>query len=238
MDLSENFAEVRGKIAEAARRAGRSEAEVTLIAVTKTHPPEAVEAAAACGQRVFGENRVQEGLAKMSLLPGHLEWHLIGHLQKNKVRHALGAFPVIHSIDSLELAEAANRLAAERGLFPKVMLEINLARESTKHGFTPEGLRAELEAVLELDRLQITGLMCIPPLAPKAELSRPYFVKLRELRDDLAARCDFPLPDLSMGMSNDYEIAVEEGATLVRVGSALFGERQGKTWRPVIAAED
>lgn len=237
MDLSENFAQVRARIAEAAGRSGRSADEITLIAVSKTQPPEAVQAAIDCGQRVFGENRVQEGVAKARMLPGNLEWHLIGHLQKNKIKHALGVFPVIHGVDSLELAREINKLAAQRGLFPRVMLEINLAKESTKYGFTPEALKAEIEEVLELERLQITGLMCIPPQVPKAELSRPYFAKLRALRDDLATSWKFPLPDLSMGMSSDYAVAIEEGATLVRVGTALFGERTGSTWRPVEADE-
>ena len=238
MDLTENFAIVRNKIAEAAARSGRAAEEITLIAVSKTQPPEAVQAAIDCGQRVFGENRVQEGVAKARLLPGNLEWHLIGHLQSNKVKQALGAFPVIHGVDSLELAQVINKLAGERGLFPKVMLEINLAKESTKYGFTPEALKQEIEEVLDLERLQITGLMCIPPMVAKAELSRPYFAKLRALRDDLATSWKFPLPDLSMGMSSDYAIAIEEGATLVRIGTALFGDRKGSTWRPVAADED
>jgi pyridoxal phosphate enzyme (YggS family) len=238
MDLTENFQRVRENITEAARRSGRHPEEITLIAVSKTQPPEAVQAAIDCGQRVFGENRVQEGVAKARLLPGNLEWHLIGHLQKNKVKHALGMFHVVHGVDSLELAQAIDRLAAERGLFPKVMLEINLAQESTKHGFTPENLKGELEDVLSLERLQITGLMCIPPIVPKAELARPYFAKLRALRDDLAVSFKFPLPDLSMGMSGDYAVAIEEGATHVRVGTALFGERKGVTWRPEMPVED
>lgn len=238
MDIAERFATVRQNIAEAAAKAGRQPGEITLIAVSKTHPPETVQAAVECGQRVFGENRVQEGVAKAALLPGSLEWHLIGHLQKNKVRHALGVFRVLHGIDSLELAQAVDRIAAERGLFPKVFLEVNLAAESTKHGFTPARLQEQLEEIVSLERLHITGLMCIPPLVPKADLARPYFAQLRELRDTLAAQFQCPLPDLSMGMSMDFAVAIEEGATYVRVGSSLFGERQGTTWRPATPEGD
>lgn len=237
MDLSENFESVHGKMAAAANRAGRSAEEITLVAVSKTQPPETIRAAMECGQRVFGENRVQEAQAKMGLLPSSIEWHLLGHLQKNKVKHVLDRFALIHSVDSLELAQVIDRLAAERGVFPKVLLEVNLARESTKHGFVYEDLPGQLEDILELDRLQITGLMCIPPQVPKAEEARPHFIKMRELRDRLATEFAFPLPELSMGMSGDYEIAIEEGATIIRVGTALFGPRQGSTWRPAPADE-
>jgi len=234
--LVERLAAVRAEIAAAAARAGRTEGDVTLIAVSKTHPPENIAEAIDAGQLVFGENRVQEARAKIPLLPGRARWHFIGHLQKNKVRHALPLFELIHGVDSLELARDVNRIADEAGVFPKVLLEINVAGEATKFGFTPPRLWAQLEELLALDRLQIDGLMCIPPPGPRAEDSRKYFVTLRDLRDALQAEARVPLPQLSMGMSGDFAVAVEEGATLVRVGTAIFGERSGKTWKPDAAS--
>ncbi len=230
--LAERLAAVRATLADAAARAGRTADEVTLIAVSKTHPPEIIAEAIEAGQLVFGENRVQEARAKIPLLPGRARWHFIGHLQKNKIRHALPLFELIHGVDSLELARDLDRIAGEAGVFPKVLLEINVAGEATKFGFTPPKLRAQLEELLALERLQIDGLMCIPPPGPRAEDSRKYFVTLRELRDALQTEARVPLPQLSMGMSGDYAVAVEEGATLVRVGTAIFGERSGKTWKP------
>jgi pyridoxal phosphate enzyme (YggS family) len=230
--LVERLAGIRTQLAEAAARSGRAWEDVTLIAVSKTNPPEAVAEAIDAGQLVFGENRVQEARAKIPLLPGRARWHLIGHLQKNKIRHALPLFELIHGLDSLELAQDMNRIAGEMGVFPKVLLEINVAGEATKFGFTPPKLWAQLEELLTLDRLQIDGLMCIPPPGPRAEDSRKYFVTLRDLRDALQAEARVPLPQLSMGMSGDFAVAVEEGATLVRVGTAIFGERSGKTWKP------
>lgn len=175
---------------------------------------------------------MQEARAKVPLLPGRARWHFIGHLQKNKIRHALPLFELFHGVDSLELARDFDRIAAEAGVFPKVLLEVNVAGEATKFGFTPAKLRAQIEELLALERLQIDGLMCIPPPGPRAEDSRKYFVTLRELRDALENEARVPLPQLSMGMSGDYAVAVEEGATLVRVGTAIFGERTGKTWKP------
>ena len=181
---------------------------------------------------VFGENRVQEGRAKALLLPGALRWHLIGHLQSNKIRQALGVFERSQGVDTVELARAVNRVAGELGLFPKVFLEVNVAGEGSKFGFQPEALRAAMEEILCLDRLAVDGLMTIAPYADDAEDSRRYFAALRELRDGLAREFGVPLPELSMGMSGDFPVAIEEGATFVRVGTALFGVRQGKTWRP------
>jgi pyridoxal phosphate enzyme (YggS family) len=234
--LAERFDAVRQAIAEAAARAGRSAEEVTLVAVSKTHPPEALAEAIDAGQLVFGENRVQEARAKIPLLPGRARWHFIGHLQKNKIRHALPLFELLHGIDSLELARDLDRIAGEAGVFPKVLLEINVAGEATKFGFTPPKLWAQLEELLALERLQIEGLMCIPPPGPLPEDSRKYFVTLRDLRDALQTEARVPLPQLSMGMSGDYAVAVEEGATLVRVGTAIFGDRHGKTWKPQAAS--
>lgn len=233
--LADRLAAVRSQIAEAAARAGRNADEITLVAVSKTHPPEAVAEAIDAGQLLFGESRVQEARAKIPLLPGRARWHFIGHLQRNKIRHALPLFELLHGIDSLELARDVDRIAGEAGVFPKVLLEINVAGEATKFGFTPAKLREQLEEVLALDRLQIDGLMCIPPPGPRPEDSRKYFVALRELREALQTEARLPLPQLSMGMSGDYAVAAEEGATLVRVGTAIFGDRAGKTWKPQAA---
>ena len=231
-DLSETLAALRESIAAAARRSGRQPEDVELVAVSKTHPPEDVRALAAAGQTVFGESRVQEARAKIPLSPGRLTWHFLGRLQKNKVRAALPLFELIHSVDSLDLARQINRVAEEESLRPRVLLEVNVAGEATKFGFSPGDLRAEIEELVALERLEIAGLMALAPLAREAEHSRPYFEKLRELRDELAGQAGVGLPELSMGMSGDYLVAIEEGATLVRVGSALFGARTGKQWKP------
>jgi hypothetical protein len=231
-DCHARLAQVRETIATAAAKSGRSAGDVQLIAVSKTHPPESVLALLDAGQTLFGESRVQEAKAKIPLLPARARWHFIGHLQKNKIRHALPLFELFHGIDSLELAHDFNRIAPEVGAFPHVLLEINVAAESSKFGFSPAKARAAMEDLLALDRIAIDGLMCLPPLAPKAEDSRKYFVALRELRDQLQSEFRVPLPQLSMGMSGDFAIAVEEGATYVRVGTAIFGERSGKTWKP------
>ena len=224
-EIATNLERVLQRVAEAARKSGRAADQVELVAVSKTHPAEKVQAAFEAGQMLFGESRVQEARAKIPLLPSRLRWHFIGHLQKNKIRHALPLFEMFHGIDSLELAQDMQRIAEEDGLQPRVLLEVNVAGEGSKHGFTPEAVRRDLEAVLSLGRLTIEGLMTIPPFAPEAEASRPYFVALRELRDQLQADFDVRLPQLSMGMSGDYTVAIEEGATLVRVGTAIFGER-------------
>src|SRR5438132_2944168 len=201
-------------------------ADIELVAVTKTHPAEIVCEAIGVGQVVFGESKVQEARVKIPLLRSNLRWHFIGHLQKNKIRHALPLFEMIHSVDSLDLAQAIDRIAHENGLHPRILLEVNVAGEGSKFGFKATMLRAELEALLMLPRLSVEGLMCIPPRAEQAETSRKYFVELRELRDALEKEFQVKLPQLSMGMTNDYSVAVEEGATLVRVGTAIFGERR------------
>ncbi len=231
-NVAERLDTVRSAIAEAAARAGRQAEEIELVAVSKSHPPEAVHAVIDTGQLLFGESRVQEARAKIPLLPGRARWHFIGHLQKNKIRHALPLFELFHGIDSLEIARDLDRVASETGVFPRALLEVNVAGEGSKFGFSPTKLREQMEALLGLERLQIEGLMCVPPPVPKAEEARRYFAALRTLRDQLQGECRVPLPRLSMGMSGDYAVAVEEGATLVRVGTALFGERSGKTWKP------
>lgn len=220
------------KIDAAAKKSGRIRDDVELVAVSKTHSPDAIQTVADAGQNVFGESRVQEAQAKMSLLPGRLRWHFIGHLQKNKIRAALPLFELFHSLDSLELARQFQRIATEDGHRPRVLLEVNVAGEASKFGFSPANLRSQLDEILCFDRLDVQGLMAMAPFAPKAEHSRPYFAQLRELRDALQSEAKVGLPHLSMGMSNDYLVAIEEGATLVRVGSAIFGDRTGKKWTP------
>jgi len=224
-DLPAGLQAIRDRITTAASKAGRDPASVELLAVSKTFPVESIREAMDAGQFLFGENKVQEVLAKAPLLSAKVEWHLIGHLQSNKVRKILPVVRCIHSIDSLSLARDVDRIAAELGLFSKVFIEVNLAAESTKHGFNAETLRSNLEALYALRRLEIQGLMCIPPFDPDPTQSRPYFIQLRELRDELEKLGGAPLPLLSMGMSHDFEIAIEEGSTIVRVGSAIFGDR-------------
>jgi len=223
--IAENLERVREQIAQAAAKAGRAGDEIQLVAITKTHDAEKVREAIEAGQILFGESRVQEARAKIPELPSNLRWHFVGHLQKNKIRHALPLFEMIHSVDSLALAEDINRIAEEEGMHPRVLLEVNVAGEGSKFGFDPEKLGNEMEALLALPRLSIEGLMTIPPIVEEAEASRKYFVDLRELRDALEQDFDLKLQQLSMGMTNDFAIAAEEGATLVRVGTAIFGER-------------
>jgi hypothetical protein len=227
-NIAENLETVRADIAESVRRSGRLAGSVELIAVSKTHPPEIVRQAVDAGQLLFGENRVQEAKAKIPDLPAKLRWHLIGHLQTNKIRQALPLFEVIHGVDSVELLHEIQRIAGDLGLYPRVLLQVNVAGESSKYGFSPQRLCSEVEQISRADRVQIEGLMTIPPLAPNAEDSRRYFVQLRQLRDRLETEFRLPLPHLSMGMSSDYRVAVEEGATYVRVGTAIFGERRAK----------
>lgn len=220
-----NLEQVRERIADAAKKSGRSIAAIELVAISKTHEAEKVRAAFDAGQLLFGESRVQEARAKIPLLPSAARWHFVGRLQRNKIRHALPLFELFHSVDSVELARDMNRIADEEGLHPRVLLEVNVAGEGSKIGFTPEGLSRQMETLLELPRLTFEGLMTIPPLAPEAEESRRHFVALRGLRDRFEAQFQIKLPQLSMGMSGDFLVAIEENATLVRVGTAIFGQR-------------
>jgi pyridoxal phosphate enzyme (YggS family) len=224
-NIATNLAEIRDQIASAARRAGRDPSSVRLVAVSKTHPAEAVAAAVGAAQRVFGESRVQEAREKIPGCPPGLEWHFIGHLQKNKVRQALPLFSFFHSVDSTVLAEAINRIAGETGKPVEGLLEVNVSGEHTKYGFTPDELRAAFPALTKLPHLRIRGLMTMAPYSDNPEDARPVFRALRELRDELQSAHGYPLPELSMGMSGDFEPAIEEGATLVRVGSSIFGAR-------------
>jgi PLP dependent protein len=225
--LPERLARIHARIEEACRRGGRPPGSVVLVGASKTQPVAALAAAWGAGLRVFGENRVQEAMAKSPELPVGIEWHLIGPLQSNKVRPAVELFRAVHSIDRPRIAEALDREAAARGRTLDGFLEINLGGEESKHGFSPEGLADAVRPLAGLTHLRIVGLMAIPPQGDDPEDSRPWFRQLRALRDDLAARPEWTgFPGwLSMGMSDDFEVAVEEGATHVRVGTALFGPR-------------
>jgi pyridoxal phosphate enzyme (YggS family) len=227
LDLRARLDGVRDRIARAAGRAGRDPASIRLVAVSKTFPAEHVRAAAAAGQLDFGENKVQEAVPKIQGTADlGLTWHLVGHLQSNKARKAASHFDFIHSIDDIELIQRIEEAALSAGRRVDALIQVDLAGESTKHGATPSELVAILEASRECRALRITGLMLLPP-ALDPESTRPYFRALRALRDDLVARGLDPamLADLSMGMSHDFEVAIEEGATIVRVGSAIFGAR-------------
>jgi PLP dependent protein len=228
ISIADNLERVRTQIADAAAKSGRSANDVELVAITKTHPAEKVREAIEAGQTLFGESRVQEARAKISELPSTTRWHFVGHLQRNKIRHALPLFEMCHSIDSLALAQDMDRIAEEEGMHPRVLLEVNVAGEGSKFGFATDRLREQMEALLALPRLSIEGLMCIPPLAVEEEDSRKFFVQVRELRDSLEKEFNMKLPQLSMGMTQDFAIGIDEGATLVRVGTAIFGERSKK----------
>ena len=227
-DIADRFRQISRSIEEACRRSGRRPQDVILVGASKTQPAAVLAEAWRAGLRVFGENRVQEAIAKSRELTGYdIEWHLIGPLQSNKVKPALDLFRTVHSIDRPRIAEALDQEAGRRGLRISGLLEINLGNEESKHGFSPEGLADAVRPLADLEHLKIVGLMAIPPQADDPEGSRPWFRKLRELRDELGARPEWPgFPGwLSMGMSHDFEVAVEEGATHVRVGTLLFGAR-------------
>ena len=223
--IATNLTEVRQRIDAACRRAGREPQSVELIAVSKTFPVSDIAEAVKAGQQVFGESRLQEAEAKIDALPASLSWHFIGGVQRNKVRKILQKFGVIHAIDSLRLAGYVNGIAGELGHAAEIFLQVNIGGEASKGGFEPEVLRQEIGKLCALDHLRILGLMCIPPEGPDAESARRWFVSLRELRDEIEAISGRQFSHLSMGMSGDYEVAIEEGATHVRVGTLIFGHR-------------
>ncbi len=233
-NIAGNLEAVRAQIVAACTGAGRAPEAVRLVAVSKTYGPEAVRTAAAAGQRLFGENRVQEAAAKIPECPGRLEWHLVGHLQSNKAAAAVRLFDWIHSVDSAKLLEALDRHAGEAGRTLQVLLQVNVSGERSKSGLAPEAVPEVLALASRLRHVQVRGLMTIPPLAEDPEKSRPYFRKLRELRDRRAAETGADLPELSMGMTHDLEVAIAEGATFVRVGTGIFGARA----RPAGKAEE
>jgi PLP dependent protein len=232
MSISENIAELQSKIDQSARRAGRSPSEVALMAVTKTHPPDRIREAYKAGLRLFGENRVQEFSGKASALadlPGP-EWHMIGHLQTNKAAKAVELFSAVDSVDSVKLAEKLNAAARALNKRLQVLIEINVGSEDAKSGVAIDSPELEdlLTAAPRLEALNFRGLMTVPPFTEDPQGARPYFRKLRALRDKIAAR-NLPaitMDVLSMGMSHDFEVAIEEGSTCVRIGTAIFGERE------------
>jgi pyridoxal phosphate enzyme (YggS family) len=224
--IRERLAGVRRRIEAAAGRSGRAAGSVTLVAVSKTMPVEAVRAAVAAGATILGENRVQEARDKIEALAGAAEWHLIGHLQTNKAKLAVGLFDRIHSLDSIRLAHELERHAGEAGRRVRCLVQVNVGGEEQKNGASESEVRPLLEAASRLPHLLVEGLMAIPPFLSDPEAVRPFFRRLRVLREQLASD-GFFLPDLSMGMTQDFEVAIEEGATLVRVGTAIFGPRDG-----------
>jgi pyridoxal phosphate enzyme (YggS family) len=238
-DLNEILKGVRGKIAAACARVGRDPSEVEIIAVTKTHGAEVVKEAWDAGLTIVGENKVQEAAWKKPASVSGPSWHLIGRLQSNKVRHALEIFDFIHSVDSIKLLERISSVASQLGKEVHILLEVNVSGEKSKSGMTTEELPMIVERALSADRIWLEGLMTMAPFSENPEDSRPYFRRLRELRDEMEKRFSIKLPRLSMGMSGDYEVAVEEGATWLRLGTVLFGERPKlKTVRSVCENED
>lgn len=225
MDLAANLNAVRERLSTACRRGGRDPSSVTLVAVSKGQPPDVVKAAAAAGLTLFGENKVQEAKAKIPLCPGRLRWHMIGHLQTNKCRDAVHFFELIQSVDSLALAQEIHKWADKAAKTLPVLLEVNLAGDAAKFGFRPDRLLAELESINALSRIEIQGLMTMAPWTPDPEKARPIFRQLRELKERCEQALGASLLHLSMGMTGDFEAAIEEGATMVRIGTALFGSR-------------
>jgi len=225
MGLSDNLVTVQRRIEAACQRAGRNPASITLLAVSKGQPPEVVEEAARLGLERFGENKLQEARAKIPLCSGRLRWHMIGHLQTNKCRDAVALFEMIHSVDSLHLAAELSKWAQRAARTVPVLLEANLAGESSKFGYSPERLLAEVKLIHALPRIEVRGLMTMAPWTLEPEKVRPVFRELRRSCQRCEDLLGVALPCLSMGMTGDFEVAIEEGATLVRIGTALFGER-------------
>jgi hypothetical protein len=224
MSIRDNLEVIETRIVAACEKAGRNRSEVKLVAVSKTKPADAVLEAADAGQILFGENKVQEVQAKIPLCPGHLQWHLIGHLQSNKARIAAsGLFRMIHSVDSEKLLCALDEYAA---VPLPVLIQVNVSGEGSKDGCTPEEAVTLIEAANQCSKVEVHGLMTIPPFTSDPEKARIHFSNLRKLRDRLQQETGTPLPELSMGMSHDFEIAIAEGSTFVRIGSSIFGERK------------
>ncbi len=227
--LLDNIKNIYRKISYAALRAERDPYNVKLVTVTKTVSFKRIKEAIDLGLRVFGENKVQEArekieVCRLKVTDCDIEWHMVGHLQKNKAKTAVQLFDLIHSVDSMELAKEVHKHAERIGKIQKVLIQVKLSEEETKHGVLKEDLMDLIKNVTELKNLSLEGLMTMPPFFDKAELSRPFFRQLREFRDHIQGK-GYRLPELSMGMTNDFEVAIEEGATIVRIGTAIFGER-------------
>jgi pyridoxal phosphate enzyme (YggS family) len=225
--IKENYLKVLERIEKAARKVGRDPGEIKLVAVSKTVETTRIKEAIEAGASILGENYVQEAQKKIEEIGHPVAWHFIGHLQTNKAKYAVRLFDMIHSMDSLPLAEELDRRAEKVGQAAKVMIEVNISREATKFGTDEEKVFGIARGILNLNHLSLEGLMTMPPYFDSPEMSRPYYIKLRELKEKMI-REGIPLKELSMGMSNDFEIAIEEGATYVRVGTAIFGERPMK----------
>lgn len=225
--IEERLGEVRQRIRTAAERAGREEGAIRLIAASKKQTVARLREAIEAGQMVFGENRLQEGKEKVGLLPGGCEWHFIGGLQKNKVRDVVRLFGLIHSVDSRALIEEVQKRAAAQGKIQQILIEVNVGGEANKHGARPEEAGDLVEYANAQPSVEVHGLMTVAPFCKDVEETRPYFARIRELRDDLEGRTGCFLPELSMGMTHDFEVAIEEGATMIRVGTGIFGERGG-----------
>lgn len=225
--IAQNLKEVRKRIAEAARRSGREPEEITLIAVSKTKPLSALREAYDAGERVFGENKVQEICEKAPAMPADTRWHMIGHLQTNKVRQVIDKAVLIHSLDNLRLAEAIQKEAEKKDMICRVLLEINIAGEESKYGIPADKALSFAEAMADFDRIRVCGLMTVAPFTENPEENRKYFRQMKQLAVDICAKNidNICMEILSMGMTGDYEVAIEEGATMVRVGTGIFGER-------------
>lgn len=225
MPIAENISKIQKSIELACEKSGRDPASVQLMAVSKGQSPSAVDEAYRAGLKLFGESKVQEAKAKIPLCPGRIEWHMIGHLQTNKVRDALACFSMIQGVDSLRLAEEINQYAERLSKTAKIMIEVNAAGEASKFGYRPAQLIEELKPIASLKRIELHGLMTIAPWSADPERARPFFRAMRELKEKCEHILNFPLPHLSMGMSGDYSTAIQEGSTLVRIGTSIFGAR-------------
>ena len=227
MNFSANLTAIQSRIDAACARVNRDPSSVTLLAVSKGQPPDAIRAAVEAGLTLFGESKVQEAKVKISLCPGRLRWQMIGHLQSNKCRDAVHFFQMIQSVDSFSLVQEIDKWSRAAAKTMPILLEVNIAGEASKFGFPPELLLAELEKINALERIEIHGLMTIAPWTSEVEKVRTLFRRMRELKSQCEQILGAPLPQLSMGMSGDFEVAIEEGSTLVLIGTALFGARQG-----------
>ena len=227
MSIKENFEKILEIASKSAEKSGRKLEEITILGASKTQPVEKLIEAYKAGLRYFGENRVQEGIKKIEKMKEYsdIHWHLIGGLQTNKAKYAVRYFELIHSLDREPLADELDKRAKKINKIQDVLIEVNIGEEETKYGVHPDRLKKLFEYALNKENLKILGLMCIPPYSENKEDSRPYFAKLRELKESLEKEFRVNLPHLSMGMSNDFDIAIEEGATIVRIGTLLFGER-------------
>jgi pyridoxal phosphate enzyme (YggS family) len=227
MTIARNVEKIRKRIVNACERAGRNPEEVQILAATKTRTPEEIKEAFRAGIKLFGENRVQEARDKIPVLQElPVEWHMIGHLQTNKVKYAVKLFDVIETVDRQKLVDELEKKLSQIGKVIRVFIEVKLSPEETKHGCNPEEVESLARYILCKEHLKLEGLMTVPPYLENPEDVRPYFRRLREIRDSLQDKLGIPLPHLSMGMSHDFEVAVEEGATIVRIGTAIFGERR------------